>query len=157
MGTPLVEHLGGGSRDLAPWCSWEPPCCGVASTLCKGRATLNSTWSGELSSPLWCSWLEKKVKPLWRPLWLRWPLWHRTSPTQTYLLAKEGNCGKQILRLVSSPRGDISPLPCSYFVTCALLVIIRPEYPPSRTETPALVYPLHLYALLYLSTCCIYI
>ena len=98
--------------------------------MCKGRATLNSTWSGEPRTPLWCSWLEKKVKPLWRPLWLRWPLWRRTSPTQTYLLAKEGNCGKQILRLVSSPCGDIFPLPCSYFVTCALFVICRPEYPP---------------------------
>ena len=68
---------------------------------------------------------------------------------QTYLLAKEGNCGKQILRLVSSSRGDIFPLPCSYFVTCALFVICRPEYPPyqARDSGPR-VSAAHLYSVI---------
>ena len=54
VGIPLVERLGGGSRDSTPWCSWEPPSCGVASTLCKGCATLNSTLSGEVGTHVWC-------------------------------------------------------------------------------------------------------
>ena len=112
----------------------------------KACATLISTWSGELSSPLWCSWLENKVKPFWWPLWLQ-----RTSPTQTYLLAKEGNYGKQILRLVSSPRGDIFLLPCSYFVLHVLYSLSADwSIRPTRPETPTLVYPLRNYILLYI-------
>ena len=47
-----MEHRGGGSRDLAPWCSWEPPCCGVTPTLCEGCATSTSTLSGETEDAL---------------------------------------------------------------------------------------------------------
>ena len=59
--------------------------------------------------------------------------------TQTYLVVKQGNCGKQILRLVSSFRGDFFPLPRS---TRYLFfsVISRPEIPPPRLESPALVF-----------------
>ena len=51
--------------------------------------------------------------------------------TQTYLVVKQGNCGKQILRLVSSFRGDFFPLPRS---TRYLFfsVISRPEIPPPK-------------------------
>ena len=80
-----------------------------------------SPLSGEVGTPLWCDSLENKVKPLWRPLWLRQPSWCRTSPTQTYLLAKEGNCGKQILRPRLFTLGDIVPYLYLYLaLTCYL-------------------------------------
>ena len=80
-----------------------------------------SPLSGEVGTPLWCDSLENKVKPLWRPLWLRQPSWSRTSLTQTYLLAKEGNCGKQILRPRLFTLGDIVPYLYFYLaLTCYL-------------------------------------
>ena len=77
-----------------------------------------------MDTPLWCDSLENRVKPSWRPLWLRWPLWRRTSPTQTYLLAKEGNCGKQILRPRLFTLGDIVPYLYLYLaLTCYLFAL----------------------------------
>ena len=84
-----------------------------------------SPLSGEVGTPLWCDSLENKVKPLWRPLWLRQPSWCRTSPTQTYLLAKEGNCGKQILRPRLFTLGDIVPYLYLYLaLTCYLFALV---------------------------------
>ena len=68
---------------------------------------------------------ENKVKPLWRPLWLRQPSWCRTSPTQTYLLANEGNCGKQILRPRLFTLGDIVPYLYLYIaLICYLFALV---------------------------------
>ena len=79
-------------------------------------------WSGEVDTPLWCDSLENRVKPSWRPSWLRQPLWCRTSPTQTYFPG-EGTAGNKPYVFVSSPRGDTLPLPRPLTcVTCTCCV-----------------------------------